>query len=82
MTSSRIDAGAQSRCGREARNEPMTDVDPSLVDDGLFMSSEEDLLVVNPGRFQSPGEQDPFPDSCTRRFEAIKPLTLRMESKC
>jgi hypothetical protein len=29
----------------------MADVDLSLVDDGLFMSSEEDLLVVNPGRF-------------------------------
>ena len=66
MTCSRIDARVHSGGDREARNGPMADVDLSLVDDGLFMSSEEDLLVVNPGRFQSPGEQDPFPDSCTR----------------
>lgn len=66
MTCSRIDAGLQSRCSREAKNGPMADVDLSLVDDGLFLSNEEDLLVVNPGRLQSPGEQDPFPESCTR----------------
>ena len=35
-------------CGKEDRNGPMADVDLPPVDDGLSMSSAEDLLVVNP----------------------------------
>ena len=39
----------RSRPGKKVRNGPMADIGLSLVDDGLFTSSAEDLLVVNPG---------------------------------